>query len=354
MSMNILITGGAGFIGSHTVLELLKVGHTVICIDNGCNSYLDAKAEFPESIKRVHELTGKKVIFYSVDIRDKNALNQVFKKHKIDCVAHFAALKAVGESCRLPLQYYQNNITGTSVLLEVMSDNGVFNFVYSSSATVYGEPQFLPLTEDHPTGNCTNPYGKSKYFTEEILKDLCASDKRWNVISLRYFNPVGSHESGQIGEDPNGEPNNLMPYISQVAVGKLKVLKVFGNDYPTHDGTGVRDYIHIVDLAEGHLAALDKLKSGDVSGFVVYNLGTGCGYSVLDMVKNFSKSCGHDIPYEIAPRRPGDIASCYASTEKAEKELGWKAKKGLKEMCDDAWRWQKNNPNGFSGLQSDL
>lgn len=254
-----------------------------------------------------------------------------------------------------------------------MAENNVFNVVYSSSATVYGEPQFLPLTEDHPTGNCTNPYGKSKYFTEEILKDLCASDKvgrrkiktfniysrfkyfqRWNAISLRYFNPVGAHKTGRIGEDPKEEPNNLMPYISQVAVGKLKNLKVFGNDYSTHDGTGVRDYIHIVDLAEGHLAALDKLGAGEFQGFVVFNLGTGCGYSVLDMVNNFAKACGHDIPYEIAPRRAGDIASCYASTEKAEKELGWKAKKGLKDMCEDTWRWQKNNPQGYSTLKSDL
>lgn len=245
-------------------------------------------------------------------------------------------------------------MTGTSILLEIMAENNVFNIVYSSSATVYGEPQFLPLTEDHPTGKCTNPYGKSKYFTEEIMKDLCASDKRWRVISLRYFNPVGSHESGKIGEDPNGEPNNLMPYIAQVAVGKLKSLKVFGNDYPTVDGTGVRDYIHIVDLADGHLAALDRLAIGKVQGFEVYNLGTGKGFSVLEMVKSFADASGRQIPYEIVPRRDGDIATCYASTEKAEKELGWTAKRGLKEMCVDLWSWQSSNPNGFAGVKSGL
>lgn len=245
-------------------------------------------------------------------------------------------------------------MTGTSILLEIMAENNVFNIVYSSSATVYGDPEFLPLTEDHPTGKCTNPYGKSKYFTEEIMRDLCASDKRWNVISLRYFNPVGSHVSGRIGEDPNGEPNNLMPYIAQVAVGKLKSLKVFGNDYPTHDGTGVRDYIHIVDLADGHLAALDRFAIGKVQGFEVYNLGTGKGFSVLEMVNNFAEASGRKIPYEIVPRRDGDIASCYASTEKAEKVLGWTAKRGLKEMCEDLWRWQSTNPNGFAGVKSGL
>jgi UDP-glucose 4-epimerase len=342
------MTGAAGYIGSHTVIELLNANYEVICIDNACNAYLDPTKSLPESLRRVQEITGKTITFYKVDIRNRNELEEVFKKHKIDCVAHLAALKAVGESCRLPLQYYQNNITGTSVLLEVMSEYNVFNFLYSSSATVYGNPQFLPITEDHPTGNCTNPYGKSKFFTEEILKDLCLSDGRWNVISLRYFNPVGAHSSGKIGEDPNGEPNNLMPYIAQVAVGRRKFLRVYGNDYSTPDGTGVRDYIHIVDLAEGHVKAIDKLKAEKISGFVTYNLGTGRGYSVLEMVKGFAEASGQEIPYEITERRAGDIATCYADTKLAAKELNWEAKRGLKEMCEDAWRWQKNNPTGFS------
>lgn len=344
MPETILLTGGAGYIGAHTAVELLNENYEVICIDNHC----DSNQNMPESLKRVQKITNKQLSFYKVDIRNKEELDNVFKSHKIDCVIHFAALKAVGESCRLPLQYYQNNITGTSILLEVMAENGVFNIVYSSSATVYGDPKFLPITEDHPTGNCTNPYGKSKYFTEEIMKDLCTSDSRWKVICLRYFNPVGAHPSGKIGEDPNGEPNNLMPFISQVAVGRRECLKVFGNDYNTPDGTGVRDYIHIVDLANGHVKALEKLLSNKMKGFVVYNLGTGCGYSVLDMVKGFSEACGHQVAYKIVDRRAGDIATCYADTKLAEKELNWTAKKGLKEMCEDAWRWQKNNPNGFS------
>lgn len=349
MPLHILVTGGAGFVGSHTVLELLNAGHQVICIDNLCNAFGAENSKLPESLKRVQELTGKTVSFYDVDIRDKCGLQEVFKKHKIDCVAHFAALKAVGESCRIPLQYYQNNITGTSVLLEVMAEANVFNLVYSSSATVYGEPKYLPLNEKHPTGNCTNPYGKTKYFTEEILKDVCSSDDRWSVISLRYFNPVGAHKSGRIGEDPNGEPNNLMPYISQVAVGRRACLKVFGNNYDTPDGTGVRDYIHIVDLAEGHVCAIDKLKDGKLRGFVVYNLGTGCGYSVLDVVEAFSKASGKEIKYEIVDRRPGDVATSYADVTLAAKELNWTAKLGLKEMCEDTWKWQKLNPNGFAG-----
>ncbi|XP_055625472.1 UDP-glucose 4-epimerase [Toxorhynchites rutilus septentrionalis] len=349
MVLNILVTGGAGFVGSHTVLELLNAGHRVICVDNLCNAYEAANSKLPESLKRVEKITGKTVDFYDVDIRDKDALNEIFKKNKVDVVAHFAALKAVGESCRIPLQYYQNNITGTSVLLEVMAEANVFNFVYSSSATVYGEPQKLPLDENHPTGSCTNPYGKSKYFTEEILKDLCSSDPRWKVISLRYFNPVGAHKSGLIGEDPNGEPNNLMPYIAQVAVGRRACLKVFGNDYDTPDGTGVRDYIHIVDLAEGHVSAIGKLMSGNLTGFVVYNLGTGHGYSVLKVVEAFSKASAKTIKYEIVERRPGDIATSYADVRLAAKELGWKAKRGLKEMCEDAWNWQNMNPNGFAG-----
>lgn len=267
--------------------------------------------------------------------------------HKIDCVGHFAALKAVGESCQIPLAYYQNNITGTNILLEVMKDANCYNLVYSSSATVYGDPQFLPITEDHPTGGCTNPYGKTKFFTEEILKDICVADNKWHVVSLRYFNPVGAHPSGKIGEDPNGIPNNLMPYICQVAVGRRKCLQVFGTDYNTPDGTGVRDYIHIVDLAQGHLNALDKLGRKDIHGFVAYNLGTGNGYSVLDVVKAFSEASKKEIKTEMAARRAGDIASAYADPTLAAKELGWKAKLGLKEMCVDAWRWQSNNPSGY-------
>uniref|UniRef100_A0A182QFI6 UDP-glucose 4-epimerase n=1 Tax=Anopheles farauti TaxID=69004 RepID=A0A182QFI6_9DIPT len=358
MPLNILVTGGAGFVGSHTVLELLNAGHAVICVDNLCNAYGGgAGSKLPESLKRVQEITGASVTFYDVDIRDREQLLAVLKKHKIDCVVHFAALKAVGESCRIPLKYYQNNITGTSILLEVMAEvmntlllaAGVFKIVYSSSATVYGEPQKLPLTESHPTGSCTNPYGKSKYFTEEIMKDLCESDPRWTVVSLRYFNPVGAHKSGRIGEDPNGEPNNLMPYISQVAVGRRDHLRVFGSNYDTPDGTGVRDYIHIVDLAEGHVKAIDKLAGGSISGFCVYNLGTGRGYSVLEVVKAFSKASGREVKYEIVDRRAGDVAASYADVSLAAKELGWTAKRGLDEMCEDTWNWQKNNPNGFAG-----
>lgn len=346
-STTILVTGGAGYVGSHTTLELLNAGHNVICVDNLFNAYCKPGESLPESLKRVEVLSGKKVKFYLVNIRDSDALSKIFKENKIDCVAHFAALKAVGESCRKPLEYYQNNISGTSLLLETMAAAGVFKLVYSSSATVYGDPQFLPITETHPTGNCTNPYGKSKYFSEEILKDICLSDKRWNVISLRYFNPVGGHPSGRIGEDPTGEPNNLMPYISQVAVGRRPSLKVFGSDYATKDGTGVRDYIHIVDLAEGHVGAVNELAKGTINGFVTYNLGTGTGYSVLEVVDAFSKASGRKIAYELVARRPGDIATSYADASLAEKELGWKAKRGMKEMCEDAWRWQSENPKGF-------
>lgn len=333
--------------GSHTVIELLNAGYNVICIDNYYNAYKAANAKLPESLRRVQELTGKNVVCEEIDICDRAKLADLFKRHRIDCVAHFAAMKAVGESCRLPLQYYQNNVSGTCILLETMAAAKVFNFVYSSSATVYGEPESLPIKETHPTGNCTNPYGKSKYFTEEIMKDLCLSDPRWNVISLRYFNPVGAHPSGRIGEDPNGEPNNLMPYISQVAVGKRAQLKVFGNDYDTPDGTGVRDYIHIVDLAEGHVYAINKLAKRVISGFITYNLGTGTGYSVLEMVNAFAKASGRDIPYEMVERRAGDIATSFADVALAERELGWIAKRGLDNMCADAWRWQHNNPNGF-------
>uniref|UniRef100_A0A1L8E3I8 UDP-glucose 4-epimerase n=2 Tax=Nyssomyia neivai TaxID=330878 RepID=A0A1L8E3I8_9DIPT len=347
----VLVTGGAGYVGSHTILELLNASYDVICVDNLCNAFRGHNATLPESLVRVQELSGHRVTFYDVDIRSKEALMDVFSKHKIDCVAHFAALKAVGESCKYPLQYYQNNITGTSVLLEVMAQAGCYNFVYSSSATVYGEPEFLPLTEAHPTGKCTSPYGKSKYFTEEILKDLCESDKRWNAVALRYFNPVGAHPSGKIGEDPNGEPNNLMPYISQVAVGRRPILKVYGTDYPTKDGTGVRDYIHIVDLAVGHVKALDRLGEGKIRGFVAFNLGTGAGYSVLEMVDAFSTASGVKIPFEKCPRRPGDIAESYADATLAAKSLNWSAQKGIKEMCTDTWNWQQTNPNGYSAAK---
>lgn len=345
--LRILVTGGAGYVGSHTTVELLKAGHEVVCIDNCYNAFCAADADVPESLKRVQALTGKTVTFYPCDIRDAAKLRHIFKTHKIDCVAHFAALKAVGESCRLPLQYYQNNISGTVTLLEVMNDVGVHQFVYSSSATVYGEPQYLPINESHPTGNCTNPYGKSKNFTEEILKDLCASSDKWQVVSLRYFNPVGANESATIGEDPNGEPNNLMPYISQVAVGKLAKLRVFGSDYPTKDGTGVRDYIHIVDLAIGHVVAIDRLAKQAIKGLVTFNLGTGIGYSVLEIVDAFTKASGCEIPYELVDRRPGDVATSFADASLAQSILGWTATRGLKEMCEDTWRWQQRNPNGF-------
>lgn len=349
MTYTILVTGGAGYVGSHTILELLNAGYEVICIDNFANAHKD-NSNLPTAISRVEKLTQRKVTFYSVDLLDKEAVKGLFVKHKIDCVAHFAALKAVGESCRLPLKYYKNNIMGSTVLLEAMEEAGCYNFLYSSSATVYGETQYLPIDEKHPTGNCTNPYGKSKYFVEEILKDLCKADNKWRIISLRYFNPVGSHQSGEIGEDPNGIPNNLMPFIAQVAVGRQPSLKIFGSDYNTHDGTGVRDYIHVVDLAKGHLNALNKLEKDNQTGFFVYNLGTGCGYSVLDMVKAFEKASGKTIKYEIVARRPGDVAACYSDASLAERELGWKAMFGVKEMCEDTWRWQKNNPNGYSKL----
>ncbi|XP_075209912.1 UDP-galactose 4'-epimerase [Lycorma delicatula] len=344
----VLVTGGAGFVGSHAVLVLLEEGYSVIVVDNLVNAYKAENEELPESLIRVMKLTGKSLIFYNINLCDKNALKEVFSKHKIGCVMHFAALKAVGESCTIPLTYYSNNITGSIILFEVMKEAGVKNLVYSSSSTVYGNPQFLPLTETHPTGQgCTNPYGKSKYFVEEILKDLASSDKSWKVISLRYFNPVGAHPSGDIGEDPAGIPNNLMPYISQVAVGRQPKLLVYGNDYETHDGTGVRDYIHIMDLAEGHNYALKKLFSQDFSGFKAYNLGTGCGYSVLDVVKAFSAASGRKIAYDIVGRREGDIASSYCDSTLAFKELGWKANRLLTDMCADAWRWQSKNPNGF-------
>jgi len=335
--MTILVTGGAGYIGSHACLELLRAGYDVLVIDNLSNSK-------EESLKRVREISGKDLVFIKADLVDRAALEAVFGAHPIDTVMHFAGLKAVGESVSKPLAYYHNNVTGTLMLAEVMRSHGVKNIIFSSSATVYGDPESVPIRENAKLGP-TNPYGRSKLMIEEILKDLHASDPSWNVILLRYFNPVGADSSGMIGEDPNGIPNNLMPYISQVAVGKLPRLNVFGNDYPTPDGTGVRDYIHVVDLASGHVKAVDKLRQNP--GVAVYNLGTGQGYSVLEMVRAFERATGREIPYRIAERRPGDIAACYADPTLAKTELGWEARRGLAEMCADAWRWQSQNPNGY-------
>lgn len=334
----ILITGGAGYIGSHTALELLNEGYEVVVYDNLSNSSR-------ESIKRVEELTGKKIAFYEGDVLDEAALEKMFDEQKVDAVIHCAALKAVGESVQKPLEYYHNNITGTLSLMKVMRKVGVKNIVFSSSATVYGSPEIIPITEDCPKGQCTNPYGWTKSMMEQIMTDVQKAEPEWNVILLRYFNPVGAHKSGRIGEDPKGIPNNLMPYISQVAVGKLDKLGVFGDDYDTPDGTGVRDYIHVVDLAVGHVKAIQKIF--DKPGLAVYNLGTGKGYSVLDMVKAFSKASGKEVPYEIKPHREGDIAMCYADPKKAREELGWEAEHGLDEMCEDTWRWQSMNPDGY-------
>ncbi|HKJ34492.1 MAG TPA: UDP-glucose 4-epimerase GalE [Balneolales bacterium] len=335
--MKVLVTGGAGYIGSHTCVELLNEGFEIVVVDNLANSK-------KESLQRVEKLTGKKVPFYQVDLRNKAALNDVFTENNIDAVIHFAGLKAVGESVSIPLEYYHNNVTGTLILCEVMHKHHVKKIVFSSSATVYGDPETVPIKEDFPL-HATNPYGRTKLMIEEILRDLHVSDESWGIALLRYFNPVGAHESGEIGEDPNGIPNNLLPYISQVAVGKLPKLNVFGDNYPTPDGTGVRDYIHVVDLAIGHLKALEKLENE--TGVLTYNLGTGQGYSVLDMVHAFEKASGKDIPYEIVDRRPGDIATCYADPSKAENELHWKAKKGIDEMCASTWKWQSKNPNGY-------
>lgn len=335
--MSILVTGGAGFIGSHTVVELLENDEDVIVVDNLSNSK-------KEALNRVEEITGKSLTFYETDLLDKEGLVEVFSNHEIDSVIHFAGFKAVGESVEKPLSYYHNNITGTIYLCEVMAQFDVTDIVFSSSATVYGDPETVPIKEDFPL-TATNPYGRTKLFIEKILRDLHISDVSWNIALLRYFNPVGAHESGRIGEDPNNIPNNLMPYITQVAVGKLDELSVFGDDYPTQDGTGVRDYIHVVDLALGHLKALEKLQNDP--GVVTYNLGTGRGYSVLDVVNAFEKASGQDVPYKITDRRPGDIASCYADPTKAEKELGWQAKRDIVDMCKDAWRWQSQNPDGY-------
>ena len=335
--MTILVTGGAGYIGTHTVVELLNAGSEVIVLDNLSNSSIEA-------LNRVERITGKSVTFYQGDILNKALLQKVFSDHNIDAVIHFAGLKAVGESVAKPLKYYENNVTGTLILCQVMAEFKVKNLVFSSSATVYGDPASLPITEDFPTG-ATNPYGQSKLMVEHILADLHHSDPSWNIARLRYFNPVGAHASGLIGEDPNDIPNNLMPFIAQVAVGKREALSVFGNDYQTHDGTGVRDYIHVVDLAIGHLKALEKLATKP--GLVTYNLGTGQGYSVLDMVKAFEKACGKSIAYQIAPRRPGDIAACYANPEHARTDLGWQATHSLEDMANSSWHWQSTNPNGY-------
>lgn len=334
---SILVTGGTGYIGSHTVLELLSEDYKVVVIDNLCNSKL-------ESIRRVEKITSRSVDFYQVDLLDKKSLKEVFNAYSFFAVIHFAALKAVGESVEKPLLYYKNNISGTINLCEVMQQAGVKNMVFSSSATVYGNPSQSPLTEESDLG-AVNPYGQTKLTSEYILKDIQATDPKWNIALLRYFNPVGAHESGRIGEDPGGEPNNLMPYITQVAVGKLEKLKVFGSDYPTRDGTGERDYIHVVDLAIGHLKALEKLS--DNPGLVTYNLGTGKGSTVLELIKTFEEVNGVTIPYQIVPRRPGDAAICYADPSKAEQELGWRTERGLKEMCRDSWNWQKKNPGGY-------
>ena len=336
--MAVLVTGGAGFIGSHTVVELQNAGYDVVVIDNLANSS-------EKSLERVEAITGKKVPFYKVDILDREGLDSVFEKENIDSCIHFAGLKAVGESVQKPWEYYQNNIAGTLTLVDVMRKHGVKNIIFSSSATVYGDPAQIPITEQCPKGQCTNPYGWTKSMLEQILSDIQKADNEWNVILLRYFNPIGAHKSGTIGENPNGIPNNLMPYITQVAVGKLKELGVFGDDYDTQDGTGVRDYIHVVYLAIGHVKALKKIEEN--AGLKIYNLGTGHGYSVLDIVKNFEAATGVTIPYSIKDRRPGDIATCYADASLAHDELDWDAQYGIKEMCEDSWRWQSNNPNGY-------
>ena len=332
----ILVTGASGYIGSHTVLELLNKGYNVIGVDNFSNSSF-------ESLKRVQELTGKTITFFETDIRDEKKMEEIFQNYKIDAVIHFAAFKAVGESCKLPLKYYENNISGTVSLLRIMGQYGVKKIIFSSSATVYGDPEKLPLDENCKLST-TNPYGSTKLMMEMIMQDLYKSDNEWNVILLRYFNPVGAHESGRIGEDPKGIPNNLMPFVAQVASGKLACINVFGNDYDTPDGTGVRDYIHVVDLANGHVAAIEQCKE---SGVHIYNLGTGHGYSVLDMIKAFEKACGKTLPYKICERRPGDIAACYACPDKARAELKWEAKYGIEEMCATQWKWQSGNPRGY-------
>lgn len=336
--MAVLVTGGAGYIGSHTCVELLNAGKDVVIVDNFYNCK-------KSSLDRIRALVKKDFKFYECDIRDKKGLDEIFKKEQIDSVIHFAGLKAVGESVHKPLEYFDNNVNGTLVLLDVMRNNGCKKIVFSSSATVYGMNNISPLTEDMEVGGVTNPYGRTKYMIECILKDLYTSDNTWSICLLRYFNPIGAHKSGTMGEDPNGIPNNLMPYITQVAIGKREYLNVWGDDYDTPDGTGVRDYIHVVDLALGHIKAVEKVKGSE--GLFIYNLGTGKGYSVLDVVKAFEKASGVKIPYKIGPRRDGDIATCYSDPSKAYKELGWKAERDIEEMCEDSWRWQKQNPNGY-------
>lgn len=336
--MNILLSGGAGYIGTHTIIELYNAGHEVVVVDNFYNAQ-------PEALRRVAEITGKEVVFVEADIRDRKALDKVFTDHQIDAVINFAGLKAVGESVAKPLEYYENNMNGVFVLLDVMRGHGCKNIIFSSSATVYGDPAVIPITEDCPKGQCTNPYGWTKSMLEQVLTDVQKADTAWNVVLLRYFNPIGAHRSGLIGENPNGIPNNLMPYITQTAIGMRKELGIFGNDYDTPDGTGVRDYIHVVDLAKGHVCALKAIREN--KGLAIYNLGTGHGYSVLDTVKAFEKVNGLKVPYVFMPRRPGDIATCYCNPARAKAELGWEAQYDLEDMCRDSWNFQKNNPNGY-------
>ncbi len=336
--MKILLTGGAGFIGSHTLIELVAAGHEAVVVDNLYNSS-------PIALKRVEKIVGKQVPFYQTDVRDREGMNRVFAEHKFDACIHFAGLKAVGESVEKPLEYYENNMNGTFVLLDTMRKHGCKNIIFSSSATVYGDPAQIPITEECPKGRCTNPYGQTKSMLEEVMMDVQKADPEWNVVLLRYFNPIGAHPSGMIGENPNGIPNNLMPYITQTAIGKRKELGVFGNDYDTPDGTGVRDYIHVVDLARAHVAALQAIERKQ--GIAIYNIGTGRGYSVLDVVNAFMYANGVDVPYVFKPRRAGDIATCYCDPSKAKRELGWEAQYGIEEMCRDSWNWQRQNPNGF-------
>eukprot|EP00096_Caligus_rogercresseyi_P008320 TRINITY_DN2695_c0_g1_i1.p1 TRINITY_DN2695_c0_g1~~TRINITY_DN2695_c0_g1_i1.p1 ORF type:complete len:364 (+),score=71.91 TRINITY_DN2695_c0_g1_i1:476-1567(+) len=343
----VLVTGAGGYVGSHCVLELLLEGYNIVAVDNFVNCVQEGTV-FPESLERVQKITGKSIAFHKADLTDKTTLIPIFKKYSIDCVIHFAALKAVGESCRLPLMYYSNNVTGSANLMDLMMDYGVKKIVFSSSATVYGDPQYLPVDESHPVGACTNPYGKTKYFMEEIIKDVCRANEDWGTMILRYFNPVGAHPSGKIGEDPQGIPNNLLPFVAQVAVGRRDKLTVYGKDYDTLDGTGVRDYIHIMDLAKGHALAVNELLKPDNCGVHIYNLGTGKGSTVLEVIEAFEKASGCKIPHEFAERRPGDVSSCYAKCDLAEEKLNFVSRFSLYDMCKDMWTWQSQNPNGYS------